>query len=261
MTARAMWKGRIVFGDVEVPVKLYSAVQGQDVHFRLLHEKDLQPVKQQMVDPETGKVVPYEQIQRAYQTEEGDLILLEEEELAELVPPASRDIEITRFVDAEVITHEWYERPYYLGPDGSDAAYFALAAALERTKKEGIARWVMRKKDYVGALLAENGYLMLITLRHAGEVIPVTSLPAPKGRALDQREVNMAKQLVAALEGELDMTQFQDEYRERVLELVEAKAAGKVVKFPKVERREEEGSLAEMLTRSIKATKQRRVRG
>jgi DNA end-binding protein Ku len=261
MAARAMWKGRIRFGDVDVPVKLYSAVQGHDVHFRLLHEKDLQPVRQEMVNPETGKVVPYEEIQRAYQTEEGDLILLGEDELAELEPPASRDIEITRFVDPEVITHEWYDRPYYLGPDSSDTEYFALAAALERQKKEGIARWVMRKKEYVGALLAENGYLMLITLRHAGEVIPVTALNAPKGRALDQREVNMAKQLVAALEGVLDMTEFRDEYRDRVLELVEAKAAGKVVKFPKVERREEEGSLADMLARSVRATKQRRVRG
>lgn len=261
MAARAMWKGRIRFGEVDVAVKLYAAVQGQDVHFRLLHEKDLQPVKQEMVNPETGKVVPYEKIQRAYQTEEGDLILLDEEELAELEPTASRDIEITRFVDPAVITHEWYDRPYYLGPDGSDAEYFALAAALERKNVEGIARWVMRKKEYVGALLAENGYLMLITLRHAGEVIPVTALNAPKGRALDQREVNMAKQLVGALEGELDLTQFRDEYRDRVLELVEAKAAGKIVKFPKVERREEEGSLAEMLARSVRATKQRRVRG
>ena len=82
MAARAMWKGQLVMGDVDVPVKLFSAVQGQDVHFRLLHEKDQQPVKQEMVNPKTGKIVPYEKIGRAYQTESGDLILLSEEELA-----------------------------------------------------------------------------------------------------------------------------------------------------------------------------------
>lgn len=261
MAARAMWKGHIRFGEVDVPVKLYAAVQGHDVGFRLLHAKDLQPVKQQMVHPGTGKVVPYEDIQRAYQTEEGDLILLDAQELAELQPEPSRDIEITRFVDPDVVSHEWYDRPYYLGPDGSDAQYFALVAALRRRKKEGIARWVMRKKEYVGALMAEGDYLMLITLRHAGELVPASALNAPQGRALDQREINMAKQLVAALEDELDITQFRDEYRDRVLEFVEAKAEGKVVKLPKVERREEEGSIADMLERSVKAMKKRRVSG
>jgi DNA end-binding protein Ku len=262
MAARAMWKGHIRFGDVDVPVKLYSAIEGrQGVSFRLLHEKDLQPVQQQMVNPETGKVVEYEDIQRAYQTEDGDLILLADEELAELEPEPSRDIEITRFVDPEVITHEWYDRPYYLGPDESDAQYFALVAALKRKKKEGVARWVMRKKEYVGALLVEGDYLMLITLRHAGEIVPSSALNPPKGRDLDAKEVTMAKQLVLALEGELDLTEFRDEYRDRVLELVEAKASGKVVKFPKVEKRDEEGSITEMLKKSISAMKKEKVRG
>ena len=189
------------------------------------------------------------------------LVRIADEELRELEPEPSRTIEITRFVAPTAVGHQWYARPYLLAPDGDEESYAAFVAALEETGTIGIARWVMRKKEYVGALLEEDGYLMLITLRHAGEVIPVTALNAPQGRALDQREVNMAKQLVSALEGELDMTQFRDEYRDRVLELVEAKAEGKVVKFPKVERREEEGSLAEMLARSVKATKQRRVRG
>src|SRR5690606_7352245 len=101
LMARAIWKGVIRFGSVEVPVKLYSAVRARGIHFRLLHEKDLQPVKQQMVNPETGDVVEYEDVRRAYQTEDGDLVMLAEEELAELEPEASPDIEITRFVDPE----------------------------------------------------------------------------------------------------------------------------------------------------------------
>jgi DNA end-binding protein Ku len=251
--ARAIWKGVIRFGSVEVPVKLYSAVQARGIHFRLLHEKDLQPVKQRMVNPETGDVVEYEAVHRAYQTEDGDLVMLAEEELAELEPEASRDIEITRFVDPEVITHPWYDRPYFLGPDDDDAAYAALAEALRKQKKEGLARWVMRNKEYVGALRLEGDHLMLMTLRHAGEVVPASALKAPAGRTLDRREVQMATQLVAALEDELDMTAYRDEYRDRVLELVEAKAEGKVVKFPKAEKRKTDASLTEMLKQSLEA--------
>jgi DNA end-binding protein Ku len=259
MAARAIWKGRIRFGDVDVPVKLYSAVQDRNVRFRLLHAKDMEPVKQQMVNPETGKVVPYEDVQRAYRTDDGDLVMLDADELAELEPEASRDIEITRFVDPEVITHQWYDRPYFLGPDNDDDAYFALVEALRKQKREGVARWVMRKKEYVGALRLEGDHLMLMTLRHAGEVVEASALKPPGGRALDEREVKMAAQLVAALEDELDMTAFRDEYRDRVLELVEAKAEGKVVKFPAAPKKQTDKSLASMLEQSVKDLRKRRA--
>ena len=259
MAARAMWKGRIRFGDVDVPVKLYSAIRSTSgVHFRLLHEKDLQPVKQQMVNPETGKVVEYEDVHRALPTEDGDLVMLDEDELTELEPESSRDIEITRFVEPSVITHAWYDRPYFLGPDDSGPEYFALVEALRKQEKEGVARWVMRKKEYVGALRVEGDYLMLLTLRHAGEVVPASALKAPGGRALDKREVQMAKQLVAALEGDLELEAYHDEYRERVLELVAAKAEGKVLKFPKAPKKKaDDDALAAMLEQSLKAAKGR----
>jgi DNA end-binding protein Ku len=259
MAARAIWKGRIRFGDVDVPVKLYSAVQDRNVRFRLLHAKDMEPVKQQMVNPETDKVVPYEDVQRAFRTDDGDLVMLDADELAELEPEASRDIEITRFVPPEVITHQWYDRPYFLGPDDDDDAYFALVEALRKQKREGVARWVMRKKEYVGALRPEGDHLMLMTLRHAGEVVEASALKPPGGRALDEREVKMAAQLVSALEDELDMTAFRDEYRGRVLELVEAKAEGKVVKFPAAPKKQTEKSLASMLEQSVKELKKRRA--
>jgi DNA end-binding protein Ku len=257
MAARAIWKGRIRFGDVDVPVKLYSAVKSTGgVHFRLLHEKDLVPVEQQMVNPATGKVVAYEDVRRAFPTDDGRLVMLDEEELAELEPEASRDIEITRFVDPAVITHQWYDRPYYLGPDDSDADYFALAEALRSQQKEGVARWVMRNKEYVGALRLEDEHLMLMTLRHAGEVVPASALKAPGGRELDKREIQMAKQLVSALEGDLDLESYRDEYRERVMELVEAKASGKVLKFPKAPaKKKKEDSLSAMLEKSLEATR------
>jgi DNA end-binding protein Ku len=254
MAARAIWKGRIRFDSVDVPVKLYSAVQDRAVHFRLLDARRKEPVKQEMVDPDSGKVVAAGDVRRALPTDDGDLVILTEEELAEAEPEPSRDIEITRFLPPEEINHQWYDRPYFLGPDEDDQGYFALRQALASRGREGVARWVMRKKAYVGALRAEGDYLMLITLRYAGEVVPASALRPPGGRDLDQKELRMAKQLVSAMEEEsFDIAAFRDEYRERVMELVEAKAAGKVVKFPAAPERKPEKSLAEVLEKSLKA--------
>jgi DNA end-binding protein Ku len=255
MAARAIWKARILIGEEELPVKLYSAVQDRAVHFRLLHEKDLKPVRQKMVNPDTGRVVEFEDVRRAFATESGDLVMLDEEELAELEPAESRDITVTRFVPYGVISHQWYDRPYFLGPDDDAESYFALAAALRKQEREGVARWVMRKKEYVGALRVEGDHLMLMTLRHAGEVVSASSLPKPGGRALDKREVQMATQLVKALEDDLDMSAYSDEYRERVAELVAAKAEGKVLKFPEAPRKDTDASLAEMLEKSLGAAR------
>jgi DNA end-binding protein Ku len=259
MAARAMWKGRIRFGGIDVPVKLYSALEGTGIGFRLLHDTDKRPVEQRMIDPETGDIVEYADIKRAFETEDGNLVILEDEELEELVPKESRDIEITRFVGEGAITHEWYDRPYYLGPDGNEAEYFALVTALQKKKKTGLARWVMRKKDYVGALRVEGDYLMLMTLLRSGEVVPADQLPSPAGRDLDKREIAMAKQLVAALEDELDMTAYRDEYSDRVMELIEAKQKGKVLSFPKAPRRKKETSLADMLEKSLTTTKKKKA--
>jgi DNA end-binding protein Ku len=258
MAARAIWKGRIRFGDVDVPVKLYSAVQDRSIRFRLLHEKDGEPVTQRMIDPSTGDVVEHSEVRRAFPTEDGELVLLDDDELASIQPEPSRDIEITHFVDPAAITHQWYDRPYFLGPDDDDSAYAALADALRRRNAEGVARWVMRNSEYVGALRVHGDHLVLMTLRRAGEVVPASALDAPGGRALDRREVDMATQLVAALEDELDLTEFRDEYRDRVLELIEAKAEGKVVSFPAPPKKKETASLGDMLERSVRAAKKRR---
>jgi DNA end-binding protein Ku len=207
-----------------------------------------------MVEPDTGTVVDSADIRRAYETDEGELVILEADDLEKVTPTPSREIRVTQFVPPEEITHQWYDRPYFLGPDAQDDAYFALAAALRKRGVEGVAQWVMRNKEYVGALRAEGDYLMLITLRHAGEIVPASALPAPTGRALDDREIAMAKQLVKAMEDPFDITAFHDEYRERVLELVQARAAGKVVRFPKAARKQTETSLADVLEASLAAS-------
>ncbi len=258
MAARAIWKGVVHIGTLTVPVKLYSAVKSHTVHFRLLHKTDKAPVKQQLISSESGEEMEYAEVKKAFPVARGRLVLLEKEELEKLEPKDSRDIEITRFVNIGDIDHRSYERAYYLGPDDSSKAYFAAAAALERKKKEGIARWVMRDKSYIGSLRAEDGYLMLITLRHAEEIIAADALKSPEGRALQQREIQMAEQLLEALHDEFDPTQFRDDYHDRVMELIETKAAGrkpKVVKFrPRVKETED---VTDALAASLAGLKKR----
>ena len=258
MAARAIWKGVVTFGSVELPVKLYSAAQDQKVHFRLLHAKDREPVEQRMVHPETGEVVPKEEVRRGYEVEPGTFVVLDDEDLEAAKPEKSRTIEITRFVPKPVINHPWYDRPYYLGPDGEVAGdYFALAQALEAEEREGVARWTMRNKEYVGALRSIDGYLVLISMRYAGEVVSASQLPAPAGRDLNPKEVSMAEQLVSMLEDDFRPGDFRNEYQDRVRELIETKARGGEVKVKKFVRKKPSDSLAGMLEASLQGAKKR----
>jgi DNA end-binding protein Ku len=258
--ARAMWKGTLDLEGIQVPIKLYSAVQDRSIHSRLLDAAHGEPVEQRMVHPESGEPVSSDKVHKGFPLEDGSFVLLEPDELASLDPPASRDIAISRFVPRGAVPRPFYVRPYYLGPDGANEAYFALARALEADKREGIAHWVMRKRAYHGVLQAADGYLTLITLRNAEEVIAARQLPRPEGRAHGKRELDMAEQLIEAYTGELDMSELHDEYRERVLALIEAKAAGKRPRLKKAREKREPDSLVDALQKSLKsATGGRRV--
>lgn len=260
MAARAMWKGEITVGRTKLPVKLYAAVEDQGVHFRLLHETDKQPVKQHMVNPETDDVVESSEVRKGYVDEGGIVVMLSEEELESIEPEDSREIEITRFVPSTAISHGWYDRPYWLGPDGKgSAAYFALAEALAAEEREGIAKWVMRGKEYVGALVPANGYLMLITLRRAGEVVESRELPRPAGRTLEKKEVALAEQLVSALEGPWVPEEFADEYRDQLMDFIKKKARGRAPKVKKLRpKKETTKSLADVLQASLKGAEKER---
>jgi DNA end-binding protein Ku len=251
MAARAMWKGSLLLGKLRLPVKLYAGVQDRKVHFHLLHDKDHVRVEQRMVDPDTDDAVESREVRKGLETEPGVFVVVEEEELDALAPEASRDIELTRFVPSGGIHHQWYERPYWLGPDGDQEGYFALVAALEKGEREGVARWVMRKRPYVGALRVEDGRLMLIALRHADEVVLPGQLEAPGGKALDAKELTLARQLVDALADHFDPAAYHDTYRRAVEELVEAKAKGKRPKLHRPAAKKAPESLEKALAASL----------
>ncbi len=256
MAARAMWKGVIQCADMEIPVKLYAAVEDQRVPFRMLNRKDQSPVRQSMVHPDTGNAVPHERTRRAYIAESGHRVILTAEELKTLEPKESRDIEILSFVPPAELDHRWYERPYYLGPDNSRDEYFALTEALEKTGLEGVARWVMRRRQYRGALRLHEGYPVLMSLRNASEVIPAEALPAPGGPALDAKELDMARQLIGMLSAELDLSSYHDEYRARVEKMLDAKSHGGGLKLVKPRRKAPtDDDLSRALQASLKAAR------
>lgn len=262
MAARAIYKAHLQLGKLSLGVKLYSAVSDRKVHFRLLHEPDRQPLKQRLMDPTTGEEVAREQLQWGFATGPERFVVLSADERASLEPTPSRELEVLRFVPRAKVGYQWYRRPYYLGPDGEGAIepYFALAAALEEQQAVGIVQWVMRKKRYRGALGVQDGYLVLVALKSAEEMIDEAALPRPAGRELDRKELAMAEQLVELLAGEFDAAEFQDEYRLRLQELLSRKAEGKAVSLPKAKpRRAEEKSLAKMLEMSLHKERGRNV--
>jgi DNA end-binding protein Ku len=255
--ARAIWKGRLVLGEHDVAVKMYSAIKDRSVHFRLLDKGTLAPVKQRIVRKTDGKEVEKDEQRKAFALDSEQAVMLTAEELGELEPETSRDIELSRFVPPSVVGEQWYDRPYYLGPDADEEkSYFALAQALEQRKVLGICRWIMRKKRYLGALSVLDGYLMMVTLRRAEQVL---SAPEVKGAPVSDKELKLAERLVEEISGGFDPGLWQDEYHERVRKLIEAKAHGRKIKLASPPRKRASGDLAEQLRRSVSTVKERRV--
>ena len=260
MTARALWKGVIVLGRVRVPVRLFAAVQEQDVRFRLLHAKDLAPVRQSMVRRDTGEEVARDEMRKGYELEPGVFVTFDKEELAALQPPESRDIEVAALVPRGSIGAYWYERPYWLAADtGGTADYAALAAALEKEGRDAVVRWVMRGQQRVAVLRPHDGRLLLAALRPADEVVTPEKLEPPAAEDSDAKELRLAEQLVSALEGRFEPEKYRDEYQDRVRQLVEAKARGR--RPPRralPRRRRPPASLTSALEASLRSAKGRK---
>jgi DNA end-binding protein Ku len=253
MTARSIWQGELVVQKHRIGVKVYSAVLDQQIHFHLLHRSDRTRVQQRMVEADTETPIPLAETRKAFEAEPGLYVAISSEEIEQAVPEASRQIDIRRFVPVGAIDPQLFDRPYFLGPVTDSATdYFALAQALDRKQRAGIAGWVMRKHSYIGALITQKSYLMLITLRHAAEIVPVSELEPPEGRALEPKERDLAGKLVEALAGQFQPEAYHDEYQSRVRELIDTKRAGKKLKPKRAPRRRRQGSLTDSLLASLK---------
>ena len=239
--ARATWSGAISFGLVSVPVKLFTAVRSHTVHFTQLHKDTNARVRQRRVDEETGEEVAYADIVKGYEVAPDEYVVVDPDELDQLDPEASRLIDIRDFVDLREIDPIYYDRPYYLMPDGEAAAkpYRLLADAMARADKVAIAKMVMRNKEYLVAIRASDDLLLLSTMNYADEVADPADLEAPdvlEKVDVSERELAMAEQLIDSLVASFDPGAYEDEYQHRVMEFLDARAKGQKVEVRAPER-------------------------
>ena len=229
---RAIWSGAISFGLVNVPVKLYSAVQRKSVRFNQLDSEGNVRIQQKRVNPVTGDEVPYERLVKGYEVAPGSYVLVEPHELEALEPRRTRTIDILDFVDISEIDPIFYDHPYYLAPGaGGSKPYKLLLEAMRETGRVAIGTVVIRQKQAIVALRPSGDVLQMATLIYADEIVPtdrLDDLPDEDVEIAD-RELAIAKQLVESLAADWDPQRYKDEYREKVMQLIETKAAGEEV--------------------------------
>ena len=231
---RAIWSGAIGFGLVNIPVKLFSAVQGSELDLDMLDKKDNANIKFQRVNANTGKEVEWDNIVRGYKIEDR-YVVLDEGDFEKASPEKTKLIEIAEFIDEKEIDSIYYETPYYLQPDKSGAKPYALLRdALKKTGKAGLGTYVLRNRESLVLIKPQDDLLILNKIRFQEEIRDTDELNIPAVK-IKPAEMNMAIQLIESLTTEFDISRYKDTYNEKLLKLIMAKAKGKKVTSPKME--------------------------
>jgi DNA end-binding protein Ku len=256
---RSIWNGTIAFGMVRVPVKLYSATEAKAIRFRERHVSDAAAIEHRRVCAKEDKEVAYAEIVKGFELSPGSFVVLTKEEIAAADGPAAHVVEIEHFVSREEIDPVYYLRTYYLGPGKlGDEPYRLLHAALKRSRRVGIGRFVFHNKAQLVAVRALDEMLALHTMRFADELIAAAELeiPAPH-RKPTKPELEVARTLVDQLRSSFEPDSYSDTYREAVLELIERKAGGETITLPQAEPATDEGDLLGALKASLDRATQR----
>jgi DNA end-binding protein Ku len=229
---RAIWKGSISFGLVNIPIAVYPATRKEDLKFRLLRKSDLSPVNYKRVAEKDGKEIPWDQIVKGYEYEKGKYVVLKDEDFEHVDLEATQTVDIQDFVDQEEIDPMFFYKPYYLEPQkGGDKAYALLRDALEDSKKVGIAKVVIKTRQYLAGVKPEDGVLVLELMHFADELLETEKLYVPKKVEVGKREMNMAKSLIDSMSSKWNPQKYRDDYREALMEVIEEKveAGGKEI--------------------------------
>lgn len=229
---RPMWNGSISFGLVNVPVKLFRAQAPKDVRFHQLHATDNSRIQQKRWCPVEDREIPYEEIVKGYEIASDQYVIIEPDELSTLDPVSTQTIDIDAFVDLDQIDPIYFDKAYYVAPAArAEKPYALLVKAMAETNKVAIAKFVMRTKEYLCAIRAVDETLVLETMFFSDEIIATSEIDL-RNDELDEpkpKELKMATQLVESLSAEFTPSDYVDEYREKVLALIEAKAEGQAV--------------------------------
>ena len=260
--AHAIWSGAINFGLVTIPVKLFTAVKTDELSFNMLHGKDEGRVKYERVCSVDGKPVPWDEIVKGYEYEKGEYVVITEEDFDKVNPEATQSVDILEFVDPGTINPMYFDKPYYLEPSKQGRhAYALLREALSVANKVAIARVVVRTKEYIAAV-KPLGYALVLELMHwANEIVSAGTLELPGSEKLPEAEMSMAKMLIDTMTVDsFEPEKFTNRYRDQLLAMIEARAAGKELPSAKKAplRSSKVVNLMDVLAQSLEQSKKQR---
>lgn len=238
--ARPIWTGTLSFGLLNVPVSVMPAERRVDLHFRMLDSRSNTPIRYERVNADTGEEVPWKDIVKAYEYKKGSYVVLRPEDIKSASPEGREAVEVEAFVDAASIGPEYFEKPYVLVPGKkAEKGYVLLRETLRRTGKIGIARVVIRTREYLSAVIPKEDSLMLVLLRYPQELVDVDDYALPTGKTASYRitpkEMQMAEQLVDSMSDAWKPGDYRDEFRNRLHKVIEKRMKSKGVVTPLVE--------------------------
>lgn len=224
---RALWKGSLSFGLINIPISLYSAIEDRGLNFDMLHKKDLSPIRYARICKADGKEIPYQDIVKGYKYENGDYVVLVDEDFKQADVKKTKSVEILDFVEESEIDSIYFEKPYYLEPGkGADKAYVLLRESLKKSKKVGLARFVFHTREHMALIKPYGNLLILEQLRFESEIRNPADLNIPKTADASAREITMAIKLIDQLTAHFKPKSYHDTYTEKLLGIIEDKAKG-----------------------------------
>ncbi|HEX2128676.1 MAG TPA: Ku protein [Solirubrobacterales bacterium] len=252
MAPRSIWNGTLTFGMVNVPIKLYSATESKSVHFREVHAKDGARIEHRKFCSKEDKEVDSDDVVKGYEVDEDKYVVLSKDEVKAAAGDRGKVIHLEEFVEAEEIDPVFFEKTYYVGMRDEGEPYSVLHEALKRTGRAGIGRFTFHDREYLVAIRALDDVLAMHTMRFHDEVVAGKELELPKGgRKPGDKEVKMASRLVEMLEREFKPSDYEDTYRESVLDLIKRKAKGEEIDLVAQEEPEHGDDLAAALEASL----------
>jgi DNA end-binding protein Ku len=232
--ARPIWSGTLSFGLLNVPVSLMTGERSVDLHFRMLDSRSNTPIRYERVNAETGEEVPWKEIVKAFEYAKGNYVVLEPEDIKSAAAEGREVVDVKAFVEADSIGPEYFEKPYYLVPGKkAEKGYVLLREVLKRTGRIGIARVVIRTREYLSAVMPRGNALVLILLRYPQELVDADDYKIPEGAAsqyrISPKEIQMAEQLIESMSDEWNPADYRDEFRDRLRKVIEKRMKSKGV--------------------------------
>lgn len=255
---RAIWTGAISFGLVNIPVRIYSAINsGASLDLDMLYKKDLSPIRYAKIATSTGKEIDYKDVVKGYEYEKGQYVIIDEKDFEKASPEKTKTVDIVDFVKESEIDSMYFDKPYFLEPDkGAAKPYALLRDALKKSKKVGIAKFVIRNRERIGALKVSGDVIILNQMRYADELRSSEDIDVPASGKVSPKEVDMALKLIEQLTSKFKPAQYKDTYIKELKKIIDAKAHGKTIKAPKPKKTPAKVTdLMSVLQQSLKASK------